>query len=92
MLTVDKIVQDVLCKNQKEEEISDENEKKDKTISHDEGRKVLQLVLYIKLQKESTVVDVCFKKKWCDCALKKQLNIKKQRKTTNFCNYTFNCL
>lgn len=54
-------------------------------MSHEEGKKVLQLAAaYIEQQDESTAANVLFIKKWRDFASKKTMEKKKQTKLTNF--------
>lgn len=85
ILNDDEIVQAVICQEDEEEEVNDEEGNVEEKMSHAEGRAALELATtYIEQQTEATAVDVMFIKKWRDFAFNKTVEQKKQKKITDF--------
>lgn len=68
-----------------DEETDDDNVEGEEKVGHTEARAAMEVALkYIEQQPGSSSIDVLVFKKWRDIAFKNSLNVKKQKKVTDF--------
>jgi hypothetical protein len=89
ILNDDEIVDVVLRQEEEKEEDDDEGDSEAGNgvgiLTHAEGRAALELATtYVEQQPGASAVDVMFLRKWRDYAFKKTVEVKKQKKITDF--------